>query len=156
MMMSNPIKGILIDPEARCISLVDVPTEMPERDEEGEFTPGLQPVPGAFNSLIGCRVFGIVDVPLWANCSCVHDDEGCLNDPKHFFEFRGCEPIAGKVLLLGWDFPTDTWSDAPVAIDAVKEAVEFSRRKVRDFVVETAPGIVRVSVVAPKHDDLPT
>lgn len=123
------IQGYLIDPEKQTIDPVKYNGDYKE-----------------IYKLIECGTFTIVRIDD-ENMIFV-DDEGLLNNPRHFFCLRGYpQPLAGKGLLMGSNEDGDTVSST-MDLDKVKDLiVGFQELSVQGFVtkeednVEIMPGV---------------
>jgi hypothetical protein len=108
------MKAILIDPEARTVTLVE---------HEGDYRNILKTIEVELFTCVKLDEKNILFV----------DDEGLLHDPRYFFEIANYpQPLAGKGLILGTTDDGDS-TDATLTLEQVKSAVRFRELKVEGF-----------------------
>lgn len=94
--MNKSIKGLLIDPENRTVTEVDI--------QAGEDGSHLESMCKNLNCMWVDTSRNRLD---WLPGGCPDDvwfdDEGMFCEPKHFFQIPGWQAIAGRGLILGHD-----------------------------------------------------
>lgn len=108
------MKGILINPESRTITEVEVKKGI-----------------NAIYALIHADTFDCVYID--PHNTVYVDDNGLLNDPEFFFKLQGYpQPLAGRGLILGVDDEGGSRS-ATVTLDWAQHNVTFERLQVEGF-----------------------
>jgi hypothetical protein len=108
------MKAILIDPKAETVT---------EVKHNGDYK--------QIYKLIDCELFTVLQID---DVNSIYiDDEGLLNDPKYFFNWRGYgQPLANKGLVLGCDEEGDTIGTT-LSVEEVRAKVTFSKYSVLGF-----------------------
>ena len=117
------MKAYLIDSQARTVT---------ETDYNGDYQ--------HIYKLISVETFTVVRVPgsdgfagLMSDCVFV-DDEGLLNNPRHFFTLKGYpQPLAGNGLVLGTDDEGES-VEPRMSLDDLRAMVGFVQASVQGFV----------------------
>jgi hypothetical protein len=127
------VRAILIDPVAKTVTEV-------EHDAK-DFTDIHRLLSDPENGLkVGCFTAVGID----RHHHVFVDDNGLLEDPKHFFEWKGYgQPLAGRGLVLATDEAGDTVA-AMISLDAVKAAVSFNDGIVFEGFKPIPPGTTRM------------
>ena len=90
------IKGLLIDPERRTITEVEIPV-----DEDGSSLDGMYRALDC--STVDCGRGGLFGLPGRPADDVWFDDEGLYSDKHDGFVLPGWVPIIGRGLILGFD-----------------------------------------------------
>jgi hypothetical protein len=157
--MGATIRAIVINPEHRTVSQIDLPIT-PGNPEQFY---GPQPAKGVLNETIGCRIFTMFQLDK-ANQCVISDDSMLRHDtgepagplPEYFWQWGGfeggferCTPIPGIGIITGWTFATDTWSDTTYSLDEIRKNVHFTKRDVQGYEVTQNDDGFRVETIAP-------
>jgi hypothetical protein len=114
--MTEPIKAIVIDPQAKTIREMAIPTKEPEPDA----CCGVQLEFDCVKEIIGCRLLEFVFLPNGKDLLML-DEEGLLDgDPnKDFFQLeQKWQPMAGTAVIVGRDLKTDAYHDSVTTVEA--------------------------------------
>lgn len=105
------MRAILIDAEAKSISEVEY---------DGDWK--------KIKEFLGCDLFTVVELDYHADDSSETlfvDDEGLLNEPKHFFVWKGYDqPLPGRGLIVGCDPNGDSIATS-FSLEYVEKRVSF-------------------------------
>lgn len=111
------MRAILINPETKTVEEVEFDFDLASGRTYRKI-----------NELIGASLFTVVELlhlDDGTSETLYVDDEGLLNDPKHFFKWkRYHQPLAGKGLILGTDAEGECIATT-LELDFVKGEVEF-------------------------------
>jgi hypothetical protein len=142
--MEKKLKGILIDPVAKTLT---------EVIHNGNFR--------QIYKFIECDTFTVVQID---EINCIYvDDEGLLNNPRYFFNYKGYDqPLAGRGLVLGVDREGPTIG-TNLTIEELTPLISFSEHSVQGwehFEGETERYGIRMPVIGarpifgPPEDDV--
>jgi hypothetical protein len=144
--MSEPIRAIVIDPEARTIIEVELSTE-PGRHE---YHYGTHVDVETWCAIIGCEMVEMHYLPDDLNMAVI-DDKSLLAEsaPGRFWQWgENCQPVTGKGAIAGYEFKTDTWSSTTLSLEEARKMVRFAKRNVRGLKTETDGPFVRAGLDA--------
>jgi hypothetical protein len=127
--MPEPIKAIVIDPQAKTIREMAIPTKEPEPNVGC----GLQLEFDCVKEIICCRLLEFVFLPSGKDLLML-DEEGLLDgDPnKDFFQLEEkWPPMAGTAVIVGHDLKMDAYRDPIITVADIAGTLRWSRRYVR-------------------------
>src|SRR5215469_2961759 len=130
--MTETIDAILIDPVTRTVSAIKLPIYPPV--DGGGYMTGPQ--------------IKLKDVYPIIGCTCVeffpflNGDSGMINEegldegvPLDCFQVgENCQPLAGKVVVVGNDVQTDSFFAPKTTIDEINAKIRWSKRVLRGMV----------------------
>lgn len=122
--MSKTIKGLLIDPEKREISEIQIPV-----DGDGSCLEGMYQAIGC--TAVDCGRGGLRYLPTQPDDDVWFDDEGLFSDKTTMFELPEWVPLIGRGLILGFDSEGNSVDHTltPTDIEALKDSIRFYRRQ---------------------------
>ena len=118
--MSKTIKGLLIDPEKRTVSPVEIPL-----DEDGSCLHGMYRAIGC--ATVDCGRGGLRYLPSHPEDDVWFDDEGLFSGCKFSFMLPDWVPIIGRGLILGFNDEGDCVDHTLTAedIDALRSSIRW-------------------------------
>ena len=122
--MSNTIKGLLIDPENRTISEVEI-----AEDENGSTLQSMYQTIGC--NCVDCGRGCLTWLPSRVRDDLWFDDEGLYSDCEDCFVIPGLVPLIGKGLILGYDNNGDCTSHTltPEDVGMLKQRIVWCKRQ---------------------------
>lgn len=127
--MSEPIKGLLIDPTKRTVEEVLLASKPGDPDK----CHGTQVLYGEYKRLLGDVEMDHTYLGAVANVALgvpVVDDEG---GPMDFWQWPGCDPVPGLTLLHGHRIMEDACFDCPISLEDARAQVTFTKRIIRGY-----------------------
>jgi hypothetical protein len=145
--MSEPIRAIVIDPEARTITEVELPAE----PGNPKYHYGTRVDTKTWYETIGCEMVEMHYLPDDLNMAVI---DGKLlaaePPPARFWQWgENCQPIAGIGVIAGHDFKTDTWSSTTLSLDEARKMVRFTKGNGRGMKTEMDGPFIRTGLGAP-------
>ena len=122
--MSKTIKGLLIDPEKREISEIEIPF-----DDDGSCLHGMYE---ALNcTAVDCGRGGLCYLPSSPSDDIWFDDEGLYSDCEAMFKLPEWVPLVGRGLILGFDDEGECVDHTltPEDIEVLKLTIKWGRRQ---------------------------
>lgn len=121
--MTAPLKGLLIDPEKRTITEVEIPV-----DEDGGCLNGMYKALGC--SCVDVGRGGLDFLPGNPDDDVWFDDEGLYSECRYSFEIPGWVPLVGRGLVLGYDAEGECTSHnlTPEAVEILRNVMVWHER----------------------------